>query len=302
VLGAVRRGWGGLGALETTLEADPGTFDAARAARWRDDGITRVSIGMQSTQDAVLRFLGRSHDGAEALRATEHALAAGLAASVDVITAVPGQDVRADLTAAAVSGAQHVSVYTLTIEPFTPFARRGVHVDEERAADDFELAEGVLAAHGLERYEVSNHARPGFESHHNRAYWRGERWLALGPSAAGFEPPGPDDPPGTCGVRTRNAPIKTWLAGEPAERTPVDGATLALELLMTGLRTREGVDARVVRARTGVDPFERYAPQIAAATEQGTLRRRGDRLVASRRGVMVLNAVLRPFFAAHDDA
>ncbi len=302
VLGAVRRGWGGLGALETTLEADPGTFDAARAARWRDDGVTRVSIGMQSTQDAVLRFLGRSHSGAEALRAVEHALAAGLAVSLDVITAVPGQDVRADLAAAAASGAQHVSVYTLTIEPFTPFARRGVRVDEERAADDFELAESLLAANALERYEVSNHARPGFESHHNRVYWRGDGWLALGPSAAGFEPPDPDDPPGTRGVRTRNAPIKAWLAGEAPERTPVDGATLALELLMTGLRTREGVDARLVHARTGIDPFERYAPQVAAATAQGTLRRHGDRVVATRRGVMLLNAVLRPFFAAHDDA
>jgi len=302
VLGAVRRGWGGLGALETTLEADPGTFDAARAARWHDEGVTRLSIGMQSTQDAVLRFLGRSHSGAEAQVATEHALVAGLAVSLDVITAVPGQDAGADLAAAAASGAQHVSVYTLTIEPFTPFARRGVAVDEERAADDFELAESLLAEHGLERYEVSNHARPGFESHHNRVYWRGDGWLALGPSAAGFEPPGPDDPPGTRGVRTRNAPIKTWLAGEPPERVRVDGATLALELLMTGLRTRAGVDTRLVHARTGVDVFERYAPQVAAALAQGTLRRRGEQLVATRRGLMLLNAVLRPFFAADDGA
>jgi len=302
VLGAVRRGWGGLGALETTLEADPGTFDAARAARWRDEGVTRVSIGMQSIQDAVLRFLGRSHTGVEALRAADDALAAGLAVSLDVITAVPGQDARADLAAAAASGAQHVSVYTLTIEPFTPFARRGVAVDEERAADDFELAESVLAAHGLARYEVSNHARPGCESHHNRVYWRGDGWLALGPSAAGFEPPLPSDPPGTRGVRTRNAPIKAWVAGEPPERSSVDGATLALELLMTGLRTREGVDTRLVRARTGIDPFERFAPQVAAAAAQDTLERRGDRLVATRRGLMLLNAVLRPFFATDERA
>jgi putative oxygen-independent coproporphyrinogen III oxidase len=302
VLGAVRRGWDGLGALETTLEADPGTFDAERAARWRDEGVTRVSIGMQSTQDAVLRFLGRSHTGAEALRAADDALAAGLAVSLDVITAVPGQDARADLAAAAASGAQHVSVYTLTIEPFTPFAQRGVTVDEERAADDFELAESVLAARGLARYEVSNHALPGCESHHNRVYWRGDGWLALGPSAAGFEPPAPGDAPGTRGVRTRNPPIKAWLAGEPPERVSVDGATLALELLMTGLRTREGVDTRLVRARTGVDPFERFAPQVEAAAARGTLERRGDRLVASRGGLVVLNAVLRPFFAADQDA
>ena len=306
VLAAVRRGWGGLGALETTLEADPGTFDAARAVRWREAGVTRLSIGMQSTQDAVLRFLGRSHTGADALRAAHDAIDAGLQVSLDVITAVPGQDARVDLAATAASGAQHVSVYTLTVEPYTPFARRGVEVDEDRAADDFELAEAVLAEHGLERYEVSNHALPGFESHHNRVYWRGDGWLALGPSSAGFEPPHPDDPPGasdppgTRGVRTRNPPIKAWLAGAPPERTPVDGVELALELLMTGLRTREGVDLAQLRERSGIDALVRFAPQVTAALAQGTLEHRGDRLLASRRGLMVLNAVLRPFFAARE--
>ena len=302
VLAAVRRGWGGLGTVETTLEADPGTFDAARARGWREAGVTRVSIGMQSTQDAVLRFLGRSHTGAEALRAADDALAAGLDVSLDVITAVPGQDARVDLAAAAASGAQHVSVYTLTVEPYTPFAQRGVEVDEERAADDFELAEALLAEHALERYEVSNHARRGFESHHNHVYWRGDGWLTLGPSAAGFEPPHPADPPGTRGVRTRNPPIKAWLMGAPPERTPVDGVELALELLMTGLRTREGVDLTRLRERCGVDPEARFAPQVAAALAQGTLERRGDRLLASRHGLMVLNAVLRPFFAAREAA
>ena len=298
LLAALRAGWGSLGSLETTLEADPGTFDAARAARWREAGITRLSIGMQSTQERVLRFLGRSHSGVQALEAARVALAVGLQVSLDVITAVPGQDARADLEAAAASGAQHVSVYTLTVEPFTPFARRGVQVDEERAADDYELAEAVLAERGLARYEVSNHARPGFESHHNQVYWRGDGYLALGPSAAGFEPPRAGDPPGTRGVRTHNHPIKTWLRGDPPERTPVDGPTLALELLMTGLRTREGVDLERLRARTGVDVHQRYPLPLQTALDQHLLELRGDRLVASRRAVMVLNAVLRTFFAA----
>jgi putative oxygen-independent coproporphyrinogen III oxidase len=299
VLAAVRCGWGGLGRVETTLEADPGTFDAARAARWRAAGITRLSIGMQSTRAAVLRFLGRSHDAAEGLRAAEAGLAAGLHVSLDVITAVPGQDARADLNAAASSGAQHVSVYTLTIEPGTPFARRGVRVDEERAADEFDLAEQLLAAQGLARYEVSNHARPGFESHHNRVYWRGDGWLALGPSAAGFEPPAPCDPPGTRGVRTRNGPIKAWLRGDPPERTPVDGPTLALELLMTGLRTRDGIDLRDLRARTDVDVAARYPRALGLAREHGLLVHDGSVLRATDHGVRVLDAVLRQFFAEH---
>ena len=296
VFAALRRGWGSLGALETTLEADPGTFDAARARGWREAGVTRLSIGMQSTLDPVLRFLGRGHTGMQALQAVRDALQAGLHVSLDVITAVPGQDARADLEAAAASGAQHVSVYTLTVEPFTPFAQRGVRVDDERAADDFDLAEAVLNERGLARYEVSNHARPGFESHHNRAYWRGDGWLALGPSAAGFEPPAATDAPGALGVRTRNPPIKAWLRGAAPERTPVDGPTLTLELLMTGLRTREGVDLARIRARTGVDVAERYPRALALARRHELLRLEGDHLVATRAGTRVLNAVLRRFF------
>ncbi len=298
VLAAVRAGWGGLGQHETTLEADPGTFDEARALRWRAAGISRVSIGMQSTQDPVLRFLGRSHSGEQALRAARDARSAGLQVSLDVITAVPGQDARADLEAAAASGAQHVSVYSLTVEPHTPFARRGVRIDEDRAADDFELAEALLGRHGLERYEVSNHAREGYESRHNRTYWRGDGYLALGPSAAGFEPPSASDPAGTRGVRTRNAPIKAWLQGAAPERTPVDGPALALELLMTGLRTREGLELARVEARTGVVLAQRFGPQLQQALEAGLLQERGGWLVATRRGLMLLNAVLRSFFAA----
>jgi len=222
--------------------------------------------------------------------------------SVDLITAVPGGDDQADLAAVAATGAPHVSVYTLTVEPFTPFARRGVVVDEDRAADAYAAAEAVLAAAGLERYEVSNHARPGHESRHNLVYWRGDGWLALGPSAAGFEPPAPDDPPGTRGVRTRRPTIKAWLAGEAPERTPVDGPTLALELLMTGLRLREGVDLARVRERTGVELAARHAAPLAWALAAGLVERSGNRLRATARGTPVLNAVLRPFFAAEADA
>jgi oxygen-independent coproporphyrinogen-3 oxidase len=297
VLAAVATGWGGLGRDETTLEADPNTFDAARAARWRAAGVTRLSIGTQSTQDAVLRFLGRSHTGREGLAAIAAGLAAGLDVSADVIAAAPGQDLVADLHAIATSGAHHVSVYTLTIEPYTPFALRGVRVDDDQAADDFDLADDVLSAHGFERYEVSNHARPGHRARHNAVYWRGEACLALGPGAAGLEPPGPDDPPGTVAVRVQNPTIKGWLRGDPPERTPLDGLAFALERLMTGLRTLEGVDLADVRAVTGVDVLQRFPEASAVARDHDLLVLEGDRLHATPAGTRVLNAVLRRFFA-----
>lgn len=302
VLDAIVRGWGGLGPEETTVEADPRTFDRARLARWCDRGVTRVSLGLQSTQDAVLAFLGRSHRGADARQALDDALASGLAVSADVITAVPGQDAEADLRAVAGSGAPHVSVYTLTVEAHTPFARRGVRIDDDRAADEFDLAEAVLAEHGLRRYEVSNHARPGAESRHNAVYWRGEACLALGPGAAGLLPPDPSDPPGTVAVRTQNPPIKGWLRGDPPERTPLDGRAFALEKLMTGLRTLEGVDLAALRAATGVDAERAFPTALATALRHGLLELDGTTLCATRGGIRVLNAVLRGFFGEAADA
>lgn len=297
VLDAIARGWGGLGPEETTLEADPRTFDRARLARWRERGVTRVSLGLQSTQDAVLAFLGRSHRGDDARQALNDALASGLAVSADVITAVPGQDVERDLRAVAERGVPHVSVYTLTIEPHTPFARRGVRIDDEVAADAFDLAEAVLAEHGLRRYEVSNHARAGHESRHNPVYWRGEACLALGPGAAGLLPPEPSDPPGTVAVRTQNPPIKAWLRGDPPERTPLTGRAFALEKLMTGLRTVAGVDLRELRATTGIDVAQAFPDALGTALRHELLALEGTRLRATRAGVRVLNAVLRGFFA-----
>lgn len=296
LLGAIEDGWGGLGRLETTIEADPLTFDRARARRWRSQGVTRVSIGVQSTQAPVLRFLGRGHSGEDALRAIDDALAAGLEVSADVITAVPGQDAERDLRAVAATGVGHVSVYTLTVEAHTPFARRGVRIDDDRAADDYDLAERVLADHGFERYEVSNHARPGRRSRHNPVYWRGEACLALGPGAAGLMPPAADDAVGTVAVRTLNPPIKAWLRATPPERTPVDGRAFALEKLMTGLRTLEGVDLAALHDATGVDAAATFPRALELALRHALLRIDGGALRATRDGTRVLNAVLRRFF------
>lgn len=287
-------------ALETTLEADPLTFDAARLRRFRALGIDRLSIGLQSTQDPVLRFLGRRHDAREGLAAVETALDAGFAVSADLITAVPGQDARADLERLAATGVPHVSVYTLTVEPYTPFALRRVRVDDDRAADDYALATEVLAGHGYHRYEVSNHAKPGREAVHNQVYWHGDAFLGLGPSAAGYLPS--DD---GLGERVTNPPIKAWLRGDPPECELLDAREHALERLMTGLRTARGVDLRALAARCGIDVRERWAEVLAEELAAGRLElvpagggaARGATLRATDAGLTVLDAVLRRFFA-----
>ena len=121
--------WGFPGRLETTLEADPLTFDEARLQTFKALGFNRLSIGLQSTQDETLLFLGRKHNAKEGLRAVEMALNEGFEVSADLITAVANQDAAEDLHTLARIGVQHISVYNLTIEPNTPFARRGVSVD-----------------------------------------------------------------------------------------------------------------------------------------------------------------------------
>jgi oxygen-independent coproporphyrinogen-3 oxidase len=306
VFAALDRAFGLPAARETTLEADPLTFDAARLRRFRALGIDRLSIGLQSTQDPVLRFLGRQHDADEGLAAVETALDAGFTVSADLITAVPGQDARADLERLAATRVQHVSVYTLTVEPYTPFALRRVRVDDDRAADDYALAAEVLAGHGYRRYEVSNHAEPGFEAVHNQVYWHGDAFLGLGPSAAGFLPT--ED---GLGERVTNPPIKAWLRGDPPERERLDPREHALERLMTGLRTTRGVDLDALAARCGIDVRERWADVLDEELAAGRLElvpaepehagggaARGTTLRATEAGLLVLDAVLRRFFAA----
>lgn len=292
-LTAVERGWDGLGSDETTLEADPLTFDEQRLELFGNLGVTRLSIGLQATQDHTLKFLGRVHDGSQGLAAVKMALRSGLRTNVDIIMAVEGQDLELDLRTVLNLGASHLSVYSLTIEPNTPFGRRGVQVDADKDADDFELAGEIIAEYGLKRYEVSNFARPGEESHHNLAYWRGDHYLALGPSASGYLPEGPH------GTRYHNGPIRTWLLGAAPELEVLDAADVVLERLMTGLRSSEGVNLRELQQRSG------QALQVVAATWLSNALRHellelddDSVLRATATGLERLDALLRTFVAS----
>ena len=287
----LRKTWGFPGLQETTLEADPLTFDKARLETFRALGFDRLSIGLQSTQDNVLRFLGRQHSGREGLDAVATALEAGFTVSADLITAVPGQDAAQDLHALAQTGVPHVSVYNLTVEANTPFARRGVRVDEDKEADDYALADAVLSDYGLERYEVSSHAKPGFEAKHNQVYWSGAHFLALGPSAASFVPS-----PTGLGERRTNRTIKGWLAGNAPEVLDVGALEFVQDVLMTGLRTRRGVDLTHLGQRAGFDVSAHYAAELQMLMGTGLLERSGPYLRATEKGLTQLNGVVGSFF------
>ncbi len=182
------------GNAEITVEANPDSMSAGLAVQLRSLGVTRLSLGVQSFDDGVLRMLGRIHDSAAAMAAAEAAVDAGLELAVDLMCGVPGQTISSwqeTLDHALRSGARHISVYPLSLEAGTPLAVAcdGGLVDDvepDLAADMMLLAEDVLSAAGLLRYEIANYAAPDAQSRHNTAYWTGRSYLGIGPGAHGM--------------------------------------------------------------------------------------------------------------------
>src|SRR3546814_322184 len=193
VLDAVRKSFRVANGLEVTLEANPTSVEASRLDGFRDAGVNRVSLGVQALDDAVLRFLGRTHGAAEALTAVAVARDRFERVSFDLIYARPDQTPaawRAELSQALAHAAGHLSLYQLTIEPTTPFhslhARGAFRLpDEDAAAALWDATQETLDAAGLPAYEVSNHARPGQECRHNIVYWSYRDYLGIGPGAHG---------------------------------------------------------------------------------------------------------------------
>ncbi|HET9148218.1 MAG TPA: radical SAM family heme chaperone HemW, partial [Acetobacteraceae bacterium] len=179
--------------IEITIEANPTSIEAGRFAAYRDAGVNRVSIGVQSLNGEALRFLGREHSAAQAIQAIELARATFPRASFDLIYARPGQTLlewREELRRALGFGLRHLSLYQLTIEPETQFARQHARgdfrlPDDDDAAALYDATAEEAARFGLSPYEISNYAAPGEESRHNLAYWRYRDYAGIGPGAHG---------------------------------------------------------------------------------------------------------------------
>ena len=265
VLDAIARHWSLDAEIEVTLEANPTSVEAGRFRGYREAGVNRVSLGVQALHDADLEALGRRHSVSEALAAVDLARGIFPRLSFDLIYARPGQSVaawRTELEAAMTHAADHLSLYQLTIEPGTPFhalhAAGKLQVPEpELARALYEATQDVTEAHGLPAYEISNHARPGAECRHNLVYWRYGEYAGVGPGAHGRLI--------VRGVRralaTERVP-EAWL--ERVERQghgitedePIDREAQGDEMLLMGLRLKEGVDLTRYRMMTGrpIDP------------------------------------------------
>jgi len=288
--------------LEITLEANPGSVEAARFADLAAAGINRVSLGVQALDDRALAFLGRRHDAAEALAALAVAQRHFGRVSFDLIYARPGQGVgdwRAELDRALAHGTEHLSVYQLTIEPGTRFAtlaERGELdlPDEDTQAALYEATQESLDRAGLPAYEISNHARPGAECRHNLTYWRYGDYVGIGPGAHGRLTIAGQK----LATRAHRAP-EIWLERVEAqghgahEDAPVGPVERRDEMLMMGLRLAEGVSPARLRAEFGQDLAQTVDPdRLARLVRAGFLALDDARLAATEAGRQRLNAVL----------
>lgn len=296
--------------LEITLEVNPSTTERARLPGFREAGVSRLSIGVQSFDDAMLKRLGRAHRAAESHATLAAARAAGFAnVSLDLLFAGPGQSpaaLDADLDALLAAAPEHVSAYALTLEEGTPFARAAAAgrlrvPDDDAVAALCERVWGRLEAAGLARYEVSSFARPGFESRHNRRYWQRRPVLGIGPGAWSSEPPRADAPFGARRANVRD--LDDWQArtrrGEPGAADPPerpDAATARGEAMFLGLRTRAGLSAAAFAAEFGAPPRAFYGAAIDALREAGLLiETAGGDLRLSERGFLLSDSVFERF-------
>ncbi len=301
---AIRGIWGLTPDAEITTEANPDTVDEAYIVELADGGFTRISFGMQSAVPHVLATLDRTHTPSNVAAGVDAATMAGLRSSVDLIYGAPGEsleDWRTSVEAALDLGVHHISAYALTVEPTTKMGRRIAagtlpKPDDDDEAAKYELADELFTQAGLDWYEISNWARPGYESRHNLGYWRNVDWAGLGPGAHSHY---------RChAVSSDGYGLRSWDIAHPrlwgvainehrvpwADSERITAEENLEELIMLGLRMREGLDLECIDRVIAVD---RLTPMI----EEGLVTVvDGRRVVPTRRGRLINDTVIERFF------
>jgi oxygen-independent coproporphyrinogen-3 oxidase len=282
---------------EITLEANPGTVEAARFRGFREAGVNRISVGVQSFDERMLKALGRIHDAAEARRAIEAALASFDNVNLDLMYGLPGQDAdmaRADLEAGIGTGVPHLSAYQLTIEPNTAFFSKPPKLPEHDACADMQLeTEKILRSEGYEHYETSAFARPGHRSRHNLNYWQFGDYLGIGAGAHGkisF--------PDRITRHSRMKQPREYLAAANTlvEEREVAANEVPFEFMLNALRLVEGFEVKLFGERTGLQ-LAAIEKSLQKAEEKGLLERDWQRIRPTERGRLFLNELLELFLA-----
>ena len=316
MLNAVRDTWGIADNAEITTEANPDTVNADYVKELADGGFNRISFGMQSAVPSVLKTLDRTHTPANVAAGIAAANAAGMRSSVDLIYGAPGEsldDWRVSVRKAIDLGVDHISAYALTVAPNTKMGRQ-IAVgtlptpDDDDEATKYEIADDLLSAAGLEWYEISNWARPGYESQHNLGYWRNVDWAGLGPGAHSHYGNVMDVEQSTSAETSetvKSSGLRSWDIAHPRmwgqaindDNVPWSGSERISneenleEIIMLGLRIREGLD--LSRLGNMVD-----MARIQPMEDEGLIVIRDGRVIPTRTGRLLNDTVIERFFDA----
>lgn len=285
---------------EVTLEANPGTFERERFRAFRGAGVTRLSIGVQSFDDAKLQALGRVHSRTQALAAAEEAAQAFDTFNLDLMYALPGQtlaEAAEDLRTALALQPPHLSVYHLTIEPNTLFAvHPPVVPDDDLASEMLDQIVAMTGAQGLSRYEVSAFARPGHRCAHNLNYWQFGDYLGIG-AGAHTKLSFPHRVVRQVRWREPAMYMAKALAGQAVSNDEEVGRkALPFEFMLNALRLKDGFDLGLFRDRTGL-PLSSIEAALAQAEQRGLLQRDWERAAPTPRGFDFLSDLQGLFLA-----
>ncbi len=305
LLGGIRARLALAPACEITLEANPGTFEKGRFKAFRSAGVTRLSVGVQSFNDDFLKVLGRIHDRAQALAAVEEAARVFDTFNLDIMYALPGQtlaDLRDDMTTALASAPPHISIYHLTIEPNTYFAKFPPQIpDDDSAYEMLDLITDMTTQAGLQRYEVSAYARPGHRCWHNLNYWQFGDYLGLG---AGAHSKLSFAHRIVRQVRFREPMLYMQKALEGhclAQEVQVTRADLSFEFMLNALRLKDGFALRQFHERTGL-PLSAIEIGLQEAERKGWIERDLESVKPSVRGFDFLNDLQSLFLPPQDES
>jgi putative oxygen-independent coproporphyrinogen III oxidase len=304
IMAEIYKLWPTANDLETTLEANPGSVEAGRFKAFRQAGINRISMGIQALNNEDLRRLGRIHTVEEAQTAFDVARSTFERVSFDLIYGRQNQSLKdweAELKKALNMAIDHLSLYQLTIEQGTAFGDRynagklGGLPDDDLGADMYEITQDICGAAGMPSYEVSNHARDGAQSRHNLVYWRYGDYVGIGPGAHGRLTLNGNRTATECFSNPKRWLDAALTGNTEKPREPLAREDQASELLLMGLRLKEGVDPNRYLALCGRE-IDKTA--ISELTELGLLKTEERRIIVSDQGFMVLNGVLRRLLEA----
>jgi len=281
ILNKIQQLWGLDSQTEISLEANPNTNSATLFADLRNAGINRLSLGVQSFDDHELKFLGRTHNAAQALKAIDDMQKHFSNCSIDLIYALPDQTASSwqqQLQKAVSFALPHISLYQLTIEEGTIFAKKNIYsLDEEKAAELYLLTEDFLADKGINKYEVSNYAKTGFASRHNLIYWQGGEYIGIGPSAHGR-------------LHINNQ----WFAQtDPIKLEPLTFQERAEEMIIMGLRLTSGINKASFKSLCGID-FDDFINQkfLKYALSEQWLCNTSTELYPTKQGFLLLDKII----------